>query len=364
NNDSILESLKLTEARTKSEKEYLEKIRAGSTIMGQYNESIGQARLRSIAYNDSNILLEESIQATRNAIDSLISAGWDPMSSRVQKLVQELGFLEVEIINDADARGKYRSELIAYMTTMREQDDILTKFGKGLFDLAINKFPGLSSAIAGFELAGVEGALVAFLLEMLQLGKPFLDLIQSLSESLYPIINSLQPLAYLLGLILDPLSSLITMTAPIIDMLLNIITPAFVIVGYILRGLVTIFTSITNAFIAIYNFLLGWLFGRVAPVDDPSRSANPNPDKPEEDDDKPLGETFNDNISNLVGKPSIALSPGTPNIGATAVASQYLQSGEIHLRAANLQMQSAKLFNETVLLFRNRPDRSTGGAGL
>ncbi len=121
-----------------------------------------------------------------------------------------------------------RSELVEHLTTISSDKGALGNFGAALFGLAVDKIPVLGAALDGFVQGGPVGAVVAVFTELLGQSEAFVEFIQAVNEAL-------APLAEMIGLILSP----------------------------VLKALATVLGWVVDAIIGVYNFLLGWLFGRV-----------------------------------------------------------------------------------------------------
>lgn len=160
-----------------------------------------------------------------------------------------------------------RTEWLKQLTTINANDGPLAQFGKSLLNLAIEKIPLLGSALQGFAQGGPIGAVIAVFTELISKSEGFAKLITMVNKALEPVIAVLGRLVEALLPVIEPFLQIVTALTPIVEILVKIIAPPLQLLGKILSGVANLFIGIINGVIGVYNFLLGWLFGRVKPLD-------------------------------------------------------------------------------------------------
>lgn len=121
-----------------------------------------------------------------------------------------------------------RQALVDGLLELSTEKGALANFGSQLLAVAAEQVPAFGAALNGFVQAGPVGAVIGFFSELLASSEP-------MQEAFLAINEALAPLGELLG---------------------RIIAPALKLLG-------TVIGWVVDALVAIYNFLLGWLFGRV-----------------------------------------------------------------------------------------------------
>ncbi len=141
------------------------------------------------------------------------------------------------------AEVEARQKALAMLITVTRLDAPIAAFGKSLLNLAVNEIP-LVGTIFNNLAFGPLAAIMAVFRELFSKSSAFGKIIAQVSELL-------APLAEIIGLVL---------------------TPPLKVLGAVLGFVTDILYGIANALIDAYNFLLGWLFGRV----DKLERKNPN----------------------------------------------------------------------------------------
>lgn len=121
-----------------------------------------------------------------------------------------------------------RQAVVDELLQMSTEKGPLANFSARLLSAASEAVPAFGAALDGFVQAGPLGAVIAFFSELLLTSEPMMEAFEMINQAL-------APLGELLGRIIAPALKLLG-----------------TVVGWVVDGLV-----------AVYNFLLGWLFGRV-----------------------------------------------------------------------------------------------------
>lgn len=180
-----------------------------------------------------------------------------------------------------------RQKLIAQITQMSTENGPLANFGASLVNVAAEKVPAFGAALDGFAQGGPMGAVIGFFTELLTSSEPMLEAFDAINEAI----------------------------APLGEVLGRIIAPA-------LKFFARIIGLLVDAIVAVYNALLGWLFGRI-----------------ERDDPPPPRE--HSNVAPVASEASFAsVSPAVQ----LAVATPLLEAAQLNLSAAQTQATVAKSF--------------------
>lgn len=186
-----------------------------------------------------------------------------------------------------------RQEVIDGLLSMSTEKGALANFGAQLLSVAADQVPAFGAALNGFVQAGPVGAIVGFFGELLANSIPLQQAFLAINEAL----------------------------APLGDLLGHIIAPA-------LQFFATVIGWVVDALIAIYNFLLGWLFGPFKKEDyRPPPKEDETTDPPRHSDDPPVGREMSFS----------SVGPGVQ----LAVATPLLEAAQLQVTAAQLQITAA-----------------------
>ena len=189
-------------------------------------------------------------------------------------------------------------------------DSAASQLGNSLLTLAREKIPLVSTVLDGLASGGPIGAVIAVFTELLGKSEALKNIIAAINRFLEPIIQAV-------GSLLDALWPLIEVVLQLLDgalkpvvwLLEKVIAPALGFVADIIAG-------IANVFIELYNFLFGWLFGKIGEVTDGDYSPGGSRDLDPDDgitvtpNPKPLPEDD-------YGAPAPGDSPNRPAPGRT-----------------------------------------------
>lgn len=121
-----------------------------------------------------------------------------------------------------------RRRVIEQLTAITSDKGPLANFGAGLLSLASNSIPVVGTALEGFVKAGPWGAIVSIFTTLLGESQAFANFLEAVNVAF----------------------------APLVEIIGKLLTPVFTV-------LATVITKVVDTMISVYNFLLGWLFGRV-----------------------------------------------------------------------------------------------------
>lgn len=186
-----------------------------------------------------------------------------------------------------------RQAVVDGLTTMSSEKGPLANFGAQLLNAAAEAVPAFGAALDGFVQAGPMGAVIAFFTELLMASEP-------MQEAFVMINEALAPLGELLG---------------------RIIAPALKLLG-------TVIGWVVDALVAVYNALLGWLFGRI-------EDAPPPP--PKDDELKPPPRVHGGGPPARQEMNFGQISPAVQ----MAVATPLVEAAMLSLSAAQLQVTAA-----------------------
>jgi hypothetical protein len=150
-----------------------------------------------------------------------------------------------------------RRAFVADLTSMSADKSPLQNLGASILDLASQKVPAFGAALQGFVTAGPVGALIGVFTDLLGRSEGFANLMDAINRVLEPVGEMLGQLAQAL--------------VPLVETIGAILMPVFKVLGQALGWLGNAVRFVANVFIDIYNFLLGWLLGRVQRIEGPTQ---------------------------------------------------------------------------------------------
>lgn len=243
-------------------------------------------------------------QDTENSWDKLVAniqgGNWDEVQDQVNEEIKKFG---AALVNETvgaleGTAGQIATSIQQIYQAIQIGGDIWAPVAAGFFAIAqeseefANFMAGLTNAIMQF-VEPLIPALDAIFQALEPLLEPLAMIAQIIGEQLAQTLEALAPvirqMAEIFAQLLEALRPILEVIINVVGTLLEIIAPALEVVGQILEVVAGVIQQIVNVFIAIYNFLFGWLFGEVDSVGGSStfeRNESLN-DTDDDDDNEP-----------------------------------------------------------------------------
>lgn len=180
---------------------------------------------------------------------------------------QRGGIIPDPVLPETETPESVRQSQVDSLLIVKDTDNALQTFGKSLLNVAVDTLPLFESVLEGFASGGIQGAISAFFVELVTLSDEFNNFIEGFVETIKPFAEilgrSLAGLFKAVDPLIKPVFQLATALTPLVDIIAKVLLPVFKVVGAVLQVVANIISGIVEAFVGIYNFLLGWLFGRI-----------------------------------------------------------------------------------------------------
>lgn len=147
----------------------------------------------------------------------------------------------------------------------KEMQSAADAFSNAALQLA-NQIPILGNALTAFITGGPFAALAAFISDLLGRTEGLQKIITMVTDAFQPLVAAVDSILQAIMPLLEPLLQLNVVLAPFVELVALLLAPAMKLLGFIVKGLAEIITGVVNVLVDIYNFLLGWLFGKLGHV--------------------------------------------------------------------------------------------------
>ena len=144
-----------------------------------------------------------------------------------------------------------RQAMVDQLTTMSAANGPIANLGSSMLNLAMTSVPGVQAAFDGFVQGGPMGAVLAVFTDLLGRSQGFADLLDAVN-------TLLEPLVALVGQAAAAFVPLVNALQPLVEVIVTSLQPAMDLLGWLIGGLANIVDRIVDAFVGIWNFLLGW----------------------------------------------------------------------------------------------------------
>jgi len=229
--------------------------------------------------------------------------------------------LEPEVLAELLEREQAaRQAVVDELTTMSTEKGALANFGAALLNVAAQHIPAFGAALEGFVQAGPIGAVIATLVQLASESEAFGHLIEMVNAALEPLSAALGAVLEALLPVIQPMLELVAAVAQVAQVVARILAPPLLLLGRVI-------SYVVDAFVAVWNFLLGWIPGlRIERPDLTPRE--PEQERPQHSDRAPDAPEVR--LGNLA--PALQLGLATP----------LREAADVMLEAATMQLEAAK----------------------
>lgn len=218
-----------------------------------------------------------------------------------------------------------RQKVIDQLTTMSTENGPIANLGAALANVASKEVPAFGAALDGFVQAGPMGAVIGALVQLASQSEGFQQLLAMVNAALEPLVDALGSIFEAIMPVVEPLLELAGALFSVVGVIAKLIAPPLQFLGNII-------SAVVDGFIAVWNFLLGWIPGLhidrpdLTPPDEETteRDARIHSDQPPSAPDPNLGALA----------PALQLGLATPLRQAADI---MLQAAQLDLRAAEAE---------------------------
>ena len=215
-----------------------------------------------------------------------------------------------------------RQESVDALTLMSTEQGALANFGAALLSVAQQQVPAFGAALEGFVQAGAVGAVIAALVQLASESEAFGQLIEMVNAALEPLSAALGAVLEALLPVIQPMLELVAAVAQVAQVVARILAPPLLLLGRVI-------SFVVDAFVAVWNFLLGWIPGlRIERPDLTPREPEPERERPQHSDQPPAAPEVR--LGNLA--PALQLGLATP----------LREAADVMLEAATMQLEAAR----------------------